>query len=80
MYNILVLTFQIVGEFEIRDRPAFTHRGFLLDTARNYFSVESIKRTIGKLSVFYFMLTESIHNSTFQMVWQWSNLTHSIGI
>lgn len=38
---------QIVGEFSIQDAPKFKHRGLLLDTARNYFSVESIKRTIG---------------------------------
>lgn len=41
---------QAVGEFEIDDRPAYVHRGFLLDTARNYFSVDAIKRTIGKLT------------------------------
>lgn len=39
---------QIVGEFEIDDKPAYPHRGFLLDTSRNYFTVDSIKRTIGK--------------------------------
>lgn len=39
---------QIVGEFEIDDKPVFKHRGVLLDTSRNYFSVESIKRTIGE--------------------------------
>lgn len=39
---------QIVGEFNIDDKPAYVHRGFLLDTARNYFSVDAIKRTIGK--------------------------------
>lgn len=39
---------QIVAEFEIDDKPAYSHRGFLLDTSRNYFNVESIKRTIGK--------------------------------
>lgn len=39
---------QIVSDFQIDDRPVFVHRGFLLDTARNYFTVESIKRTIGK--------------------------------
>lgn len=38
---------QVVAEFEIEDKPAFPHRGFLLDTSRNYYSVESIKRTIG---------------------------------
>lgn len=40
---------QMVGEFEIDDKPAYPHRGFLLDTARNYFSIDSIKRTIGEL-------------------------------
>lgn len=42
---------QIVGEFEIDDKPVFKHRGVLLDTSRNYFSVESIKRTIGRLEL-----------------------------
>lgn len=41
----------VVGEFEIDDGPAFPHRGFLLDTARNYFSVDSIKRTIGNFII-----------------------------
>lgn len=40
---------QMVGEFEIDDKPAYPHRGFLLDTGRNYFSIDSIKRTIGEL-------------------------------
>lgn len=40
---------QVVGEFEIEDKPVFPHRGFLLDTSRNYFSLDSIKRTIGNL-------------------------------
>lgn len=41
---------QIVCDFEIDDKPQFPHRGFLLDTSRNYFTVESIKRIIGKKS------------------------------
>lgn len=49
IYDDIRSELQIVGEFEIDDRPAFPHRGFLLDTSRNYFSVESIKRTIGKI-------------------------------
>lgn len=39
---------QIAGEFEIEDEPVYKHRGVLLDTSRNYFSVDSIKRTIGE--------------------------------
>lgn len=37
-------------DFQVVDSPAFGHRGLLLDTSRNYFSVESIKRTIGTYS------------------------------
>lgn len=32
---------------EIEDGPKYGHRGISLDTARNYYSVKSIKRTIG---------------------------------
>lgn len=39
---------QMVGDFEVDDRPAFPHRGFTLDTVRNYYGINSIKRTIGK--------------------------------
>lgn len=38
---------QVVANFEIDDRPVFAHRGFLLDTSRNFYSVNAIKRTIG---------------------------------
>lgn len=41
---------QMVNSFEIDDKPAYSHRGFLLDTVRNYYPVEAIKRTIGKLT------------------------------
>lgn len=46
---------QVVGEFEIEDKPAFPHRGFLLDTSRNYFDIASIKRTIGKREMFFLL-------------------------
>lgn len=39
---------QIISDFEIEDKPAFPHRGFLLDTNRNFFPLDDIKRTIGK--------------------------------
>lgn len=43
---------QIAADFDIEDKPAFPHRGFLLDTSRNYFDVASIKRAIGKKKLF----------------------------
>ena len=36
---------------EISDGPVYPHRGISLDTARNYITVESIKRTIGKIVI-----------------------------
>lgn len=53
-----------VGSAEISDEPKFKYRGILLDTARNYFSVESIKRTIEgmgmvKLNTFHWHITDS---------------------
>lgn len=49
VYDNIRKELQMVGEFEIDDKPAYPHRGFLLDTSRNYFSIDSIKRTIGKI-------------------------------
>lgn len=49
---------------EISDRPHFTHRGILLDTARNYYPVRDILHTIramafNKLNVFHWHITDS---------------------
>lgn len=54
----------IVGSAEIEDSPKFRYRGLLLDTARNYFSVDSIKRTIEgmamvKLNTFHWHITDT---------------------
>lgn len=54
----------IVGSAEISDEPKYKYRGILLDTARNYFSVDSIKRTIEgmamvKLNTFHWHITDS---------------------
>jgi hexosaminidase len=51
-------------DIEISDRPLFTHRGILLDTARNYYPVNDILRTIramafNKLNVFHWHITDS---------------------
>lgn len=48
VYDDIQKQLQIVAEFQIDDQPVYSHRGFLLDTSRNYFSIDSIKRTIGK--------------------------------
>lgn len=54
----------VVGSIEISDAPKFPYRGLLLDTSRNYFSVEAIKRTINgmgmvKLNTFHWHITDS---------------------
>lgn len=48
---------------EISDRPHFTHRGILLDTARNFYPVRDILHTIramafNKLNVFHWHITD----------------------
>ncbi|XP_046962354.1 chitooligosaccharidolytic beta-N-acetylglucosaminidase [Vanessa cardui] len=48
----------------IDDKPVYPYRGILLDTARNYYSVESIKATIEamatvKLNTFHWHITDS---------------------
>lgn len=54
----------IVGSAEINDEPRFKYRGILLDTSRNYYTVQSIKRTIEgmgmvKLNTFHWHITDS---------------------
>ncbi|GAA5956082.1 hypothetical protein JCM21900_002589, partial [Sporobolomyces salmonicolor] len=49
---------------EIEDWPAFAHRGFMLDTARNFYPVADILRTLQtmatvKLNVFHWHATDS---------------------
>ncbi|GAA5828109.1 hypothetical protein JCM11251_002593 [Rhodosporidiobolus azoricus] len=48
----------------IEDRPAFPHRGFMLDTSRNFFPVEDILRVLEtmasvKMSTFHWHATDS---------------------
>lgn len=59
VYDDIRKELQMVGEFEIDDKPVYPHRGFLLDTSRNYFSIDAIKRTIGNI---YFYLTKNANN------------------
>jgi hexosaminidase len=56
--------FQILTTIDITDGPVFKHRGLSLDTSRNFFSVEAIKRTIDamamtKLNVLHWHITDT---------------------
>lgn len=55
---------RILSKSLIIDAPKFKYRGLMLDTSRHYFSVESIKRTLGamaltKLNRFHWHITDS---------------------
>lgn len=45
-YDDIRSEIQIVRDVTIEDKPVYKYRGFALDTSRNWFSIESIKRTI----------------------------------
>ncbi|CAG5058824.1 unnamed protein product [Parnassius apollo] len=54
----------ITRDVNISDNPVYPYRGILLDTARNYFTVDSIKATIDamaavKLNTFHWHITDS---------------------
>ncbi|KAG6872266.1 hypothetical protein C0995_011403 [Termitomyces sp. Mi166 len=49
-YDFDGTTYTLQAPFDIVDSPAFPYRGLMLDTARNYFPVEDIKRTLDAMS------------------------------
>ena len=49
-YNSHTNMLQIPKGFKIEDRPAYSHRGVMIDTSRNYFDVHFLKRLIDGLS------------------------------
>jgi hexosaminidase len=64
VYSDLDSSTVVPSSVELTDAPKYPHRGFLLDTSRNYFSVQSIKRTIDamaavKLNAFHWHITDS---------------------
>ncbi|KAI4490970.1 hypothetical protein M0802_010546 [Mischocyttarus mexicanus] len=55
---------QIIRDAHIEDKPVYPYRGILLDTSRNFISVEAIKNTIeamsmSKLNTFHWHITDS---------------------
>ena len=61
----------VVGSVDITDSPKYPYRGVLLDTSRNFFSVQSIKRTLEgmamvKMNTFHWHITDS-HSFPFEM-------------
>merc|ERR1711981_363600 len=49
---------------QIDDAPMYPHRGVLIDTSRNYFSVDILKRIVdglsyNKMNVFHWHITDS---------------------
>lgn len=54
----------IVSAVSVHDKPSYAHRGLLLDTARNYLPLSTIKRTVDamsacKLNVLHWHVTDS---------------------
>ena len=63
-YDELSDTLQIYRSATVRDRPSFPHRGILVDTSRNFMTVDVIKQIIrgmsyDKLNVFHWHITDT---------------------
>ncbi|KAI0298150.1 N-acetylhexosaminidase [Multifurca ochricompacta] len=49
-YTVSGTVYTLGAPVEIQDSPAYPYRGFMLDTARNYFPVSDIERTLDAMS------------------------------
>ncbi|KAF5355095.1 hypothetical protein D9756_005718 [Leucocoprinus leucothites] len=49
-YDLDGTTYTLNAPIQITDSPAYPYRGFMLDTSRNYFPVDDIKRTLDAMS------------------------------
>ncbi|KAL5522576.1 hypothetical protein ACEPAG_8593 [Sanghuangporus baumii] len=63
-YDFDGVTYTVNMPMAIEDAPAFPYRGFMLDTARNFFPVADIKRTLDamswvKINTFHWHVTDS---------------------
>lgn len=64
VYDDLRNEVQAARDVLIMDKPAYPYRGILVDTARNFISVDSIKRTLeamamSKLNTFHWHITDT---------------------
>ncbi|KAK7054309.1 Glucosamine-6-phosphate isomerase (Glucosamine-6-phosphate deaminase) (GNPDA) (GlcN6P deaminase) [Paramarasmius palmivorus] len=50
-YFVNGTTYTVEAPIQIEDSPAYPYRGLMLDTARNYFPVADIKRTLDAMSL-----------------------------
>ena len=71
----------------IKDSPRFKHRGLLLDTSRNYYSVKSILRVLdamayNKLNVFHWHLLDAtsfpFQSEKYPELWKNGAYSHSM--
>lgn len=70
VYDFVSSGLMMPSEIEVRDRPAYPYRGVLLDTARSYISVPTLRRLVdtmaaNKLNTFHWHITDS-HSFPFQ--------------
>lgn len=63
LYDEFENTVVLISNAEIQDEPKFKHRGLSMDTSRNFYPVDVIKRTINglainKMNVFHWHITD----------------------
>ncbi|OQR81875.1 beta-hexosaminidase [Thraustotheca clavata] len=63
-YDELTNSVKMISKATISDKPAYSHRGIVLDTSRNFYPIESLKRMIdtmgaNKLNTFHWHMTDS---------------------
>jgi len=63
-YDYLTGAMQMVANAYVEDKPSYTHRGILLDTSRNFFSMKILKRVVdglsyNKMNVFHWHITDT---------------------
>lgn len=63
-YDDFTNTFRMLNTVTVDDNPVYPHRGISMDTSRNFYSVDDIKRTLDglamvKMNTFHWHITDS---------------------